>query len=219
MFSPIFKETKHYGNNRWFVFSPRLNREVCLNSDLEFDHYVLIEMNHKVADFCEYPFRIHGEVDTIPDMWIKWNDGVSELREIKYSNDLDFNSADYKPHIGAQINSQKKWCSENNQLHSVYTELEIRANLYYLKNMKQLFHYLTVPSPEYRENCNKVLDRLNCKTMSFSDIYRERRDISETEITEAVARLVANGIVTGNFDECLIGSNTRVWCCAGNSDR
>ncbi|KRE38153.1 hypothetical protein ASG81_19960 [Paenibacillus sp. Soil522] len=85
------KRNMRYGSNYWESFSPKLNRNVRF-SDLEYDHWVLLEANHNVKIFCEQPLRIkhlfNGELaESIFDMWVKYQDGSESFIEVKYSNE------------------------------------------------------------------------------------------------------------------------------------
>ncbi|MEC0232185.1 PDDEXK family nuclease [Paenibacillus alba] len=95
MYTPIpIKRSSRYGNNYWVSFSRKLNRNVRLFSDLEYDHLVIVETNPLITSFCEQPLRIHqqmdeGIVETIFDMWTLDRDGIETFVEVKYAQELD----------------------------------------------------------------------------------------------------------------------------------
>jgi hypothetical protein len=59
MYTPLLmKRGSKYGSNYWEVYSPKVKRIIRLFSDLEYDHWVLVENNPSVTSFCEQPLRI-----------------------------------------------------------------------------------------------------------------------------------------------------------------
>ena len=65
MFTPLITDTsKKFGNNRWLAYSNKLNRTVYLFSDLEYEHWLHLEFNSNIINFCEtnkfHPFLICG---------------------------------------------------------------------------------------------------------------------------------------------------------------
>ncbi|MEI4620242.1 TnsA endonuclease N-terminal domain-containing protein [Bacillus cereus] len=109
MYKPLVTNvSKKYGNNRWVTYSSKLQREVFLFSDLEYEHWLMVESNPKIINFCEQPLVmtacINGKsVTSIVDMWVKYSDGSEEFIEIKYSSDL------IKQKVINQIFTQKYW--------------------------------------------------------------------------------------------------------------
>src|SRR4051812_23157003 len=140
MFFPVWEAPRgHYGNNRWVAYSPKLKRNVILYSDLEYDHWVLVEATPSINSFCEQPRRIRvllpsGHVTTIFDMWILWNTQGQEYREIKYKQELLNATSDSR--IYRQLQAQKKWCELDRVNHTVMTDEVIRANPILLSNWK-----------------------------------------------------------------------------------
>lgn len=133
----------NYGNNRWEVFSPKIDRNITLYSNLEYDHWVLVESNPEIVDFCEQPLRIKirlpmGTVTTIFDMWVKWESGDEEFREIKFEDEL----LNPKPRTVRQLQAQKKWCEIHEKDHVVITDNIIRSNPIYLSNWRLILRYL-----------------------------------------------------------------------------
>src|ERR1043165_479753 len=112
--SPVWESPRGcYGNNRWIVFSHKLKRKVILYSDLEYDHWVIVEATPSIKSFCEQPRRVRvqlpsGLVTTVFDMWILLDTGHQEYREVKYRREL----LDATPgsRIYRQLQAQKKWC-------------------------------------------------------------------------------------------------------------
>ena len=82
-----------FNNNLWQVYSPKVDRVVNLYSDLEYDHWVLVETDPQIRLFCEQPRKIDvviagKSVSSIFDMWIERVTGEEEYREVKYADDV-----------------------------------------------------------------------------------------------------------------------------------
>jgi len=125
-----------YGNNLWTAFSSKINRRVKLYSDLEYHHWLLVESDPLISDFCEQPVKATGQCDdgtqtcSYIDMWVLWRNGTEEYREIKYEKDLS------KTKVLRQIEIQRAWCDRRGAAHAIYTEKEIYSNRLLLNNWK-----------------------------------------------------------------------------------
>lgn len=111
-------QVKKYGNNRWLAYSNKLKRTVYLFSDLEYEHWIQLEFDSNVINFCEQPLKVslitgNKQVSSIFDMWIQYKDKNEEFIEIKYSSDLS------KENVKKQIQIQKSWCEKNFKNHRI----------------------------------------------------------------------------------------------------
>ncbi|PKC50585.1 hypothetical protein RhiirA1_485909, partial [Rhizophagus irregularis] len=80
-------------------------------SDLEYDHWLCVECNPNIINFCEQPFEIKQMINqkryaSIPDMWILYADGTEEIREVKYERDR------MNEKVQRQIKIQQTYCKE-----------------------------------------------------------------------------------------------------------
>jgi hypothetical protein len=87
------KRSTKYGNNYWTGYSYKMLRTVELFSDLEYDHWLLVECNPKIKKFCEQPLIIEETINgeqfhSIPDMWVLNDKNEESIIEIKYLNVL-----------------------------------------------------------------------------------------------------------------------------------
>src|SRR5690606_20275667 len=136
MYKPLITDgSKRFGNNRWQSYSSKLKRDVFLFSDLEYEHWLLVESNPKIIEFCEQALLMEAFVNrklqtSIIDMWVKFDNGKEEFIEVKYTSDLS------KEKVKKQIAVQKNWCKEHGFQHHVRTEEHIRANQLLLSNLK-----------------------------------------------------------------------------------
>lgn len=171
-YSPInIKRSMRYGNNYWEVYSPKLNRNVRLFSDLEYDNWVYIETNPNVVLFCEQPLKIkvlhEGKIkESIFDMWVLYNNNVEEFQEVKYISELNGSSKKSERSI-KQIELQKKWCRDNDYNYVIKTDAEIRKNLTHLNNLKYIIGQVRNSNDIQKEDFNLILKHLSIyKSMS-----------------------------------------------------
>lgn len=128
----------HYGSNYWEVYSSKMQRKACFFSNLEYENFLLLEINPKVKAICEQPMAIEVIIDgklkkSVFDMWVKYSDDTEEMQEVKYSASLKGDSAEAIKNR-EQIRRQQLWCNENNIPHTIRSELEIHAGQYTIFN-------------------------------------------------------------------------------------
>lgn len=208
MYTPLIKKrTGRYGNNHWLVFSPKINRDVNLFSDLEFDNWVLIETDPTVVTFCEQPDEatIEGEKGaSIFDMWFKKIDGSEVFSEIKYESDLE------KEEVVQQIKIQKTWCELNGKEHVVRTDKEIRKNMIYLENLKEMIPYVL------NSNNPVEIDRFNVNSQ-LADGKKTVEELSKVlniglpRLYEAIYCMIYAGEVKADLETHYFGLETEVW--------
>ncbi|MFJ5563199.1 TnsA endonuclease N-terminal domain-containing protein [Lysinibacillus xylanilyticus] len=200
--------TKKYGNERWFPYSPKLGRTVYLFSNLEYEHWLQVEFNPNVVDFCEQPLKVKSKYkDTngasIFDMWVQYKDGSEEFIEIKYKSDL------LKDRVKKQIDVQKNWCRENNKIHKVMTELEIQQGSVKLSNIKLMIKYLDhdLNQPEQLKIIKQQLlgNRLTIENLSNAS------KIPYQDTFLIVTHLIYMNEVNSNYTEKPFGKKTEVW--------
>jgi hypothetical protein len=64
LYKPLITDgSKRFGNNRWISYSSKLKRDVYLFSDLEYEHWLLIEPDPEIVDFCEQALLMDGIVN------------------------------------------------------------------------------------------------------------------------------------------------------------
>ncbi|MEA2206542.1 MAG: hypothetical protein QOE77_3318 [Blastocatellia bacterium] len=146
-----------FGNNRWIVFSLRLWRLVILFSDLEFDHWILIEANFRIVSYCEQPLRMRAKiagalVTTVPDMWLLFESGQEQFREVKFRSQLT------EPRVIRQLQAQKTWCGIESTPHDVFDEYRIRRNPRYIRSWKFI---LRVLAATHKTNLHPICQKVS----------------------------------------------------------
>ncbi|MEQ7049905.1 hypothetical protein ABN764_04510 [Paenibacillaceae sp. P-4] len=216
MYVPIREIKNEMGRNRFFVFSKRLNREVRLYNDLQYDHWCLVESNPLIIKYCEKPLRIvetvAGEViESIFDMWIQNVEGTEEYICVRHSYEVDLEHKRSKSLAIKELYAQRIWCAKNNKIHRLITEKEIRVNTVYLANIKTLLPYFT-PLCQLDLTLNQLL--LELVTESKYSIRQLENLISNnyeiTLIRKHIYNLIHHGILEADICNCLISGLTEV---------
>lgn len=166
----------HYGSDYWISNSRKVNRKVHFYSMLEYYNFLCLEMDPLVEYFCEQPLKVSKSNDTkgfIFDFWVQFNDGKSELQEVKYSNELTgTDSASLRSQ--EQIVLQKAWCKINGFDYRIITDKDLLLNEHHINNLKRLQHLaLRCSSTDaiLIETLYSFLDA-NRNTTAISDIYK-----------------------------------------------
>lgn len=212
MYKPLITNTsKKFGNNRWFSYSSKLQRNVFLFSDLEYEHWLIIESNPKVIDFCEQPLLMNAYINgklmtSIIDMWVKYDTGHEEFLEIKYSSDLT------KQRVINQITIQKHWCNEHKFQHHVITEEHIRTNRMLLSNLKILVKGQKQQKQQLdldRYLIMKILKDATAK-IPLAFLIQETK-LPQNRLFLSIGQMILNGELYSNISQQYYGLNTEVW--------
>jgi len=187
-------------------------REVILYSDLEFDHWVLVETNPLVETYCEQPCEISFTMDgklhsTIFDMWIRYKDGTEVFREVKYSTELEgTHPRNYRTQ--RQIKAQNKWCEQNGYQHQVVTEKEIRKCRYELENRLRMLSVLKSSTEPTWLNALYVV--ISKQRISLGQLHAHFPQLQFSDIANAALWMMYYGRIVCNLSE-IFGKGTEVW--------
>ncbi|XQY93689.1 TnsA endonuclease N-terminal domain-containing protein [Metabacillus sp. HB246100] len=213
MYKPLITDgSRKYGNNRWLTYSSKLKRNVYLFSDLEYEHWLLVESNPQIVEFCEQALLmevvLNGKIQTsIIDMWVKYGNGKEEFLEIKYSSDLS------KEKVINQIAIQKSWCKENGFQHHVRTEEYIRVNKLLLSNIKQLVKGNKQQNQQLeidRYQIMKILKQHFPLKIRVSSIIASTK-IPQNRLLISLGKMILQGEVYSDIAINHFGKNTEVW--------
>lgn len=217
MFSPVMIVSNDKNRNTCYeVYSPKLERMVKLYSDLEYDHWVLVEANPSIAAFCEKPVKIKSRykgqrMESLLDMWIKDKNGSESFVKIKYDYQIELTGIkNSKKEIQDEI--QKSWCQESGFDYRIITEKTIRSNMLYLDNMKQMIpiiaQYEEVVETDIK-SISKLLDSYS--RISISDISYELNTIPFERIRNTVYWMIYKGMVNSDVKAVSLGHKTQIW--------
>ncbi|WP_273852581.1 TnsA endonuclease N-terminal domain-containing protein [Guptibacillus spartinae] len=217
MYKPIpMKRSMKYGSNYWTGISYKINREVHFYSYLEYENWILTEINPEIKIFCEQPLKIEylsnrKRYQSIFDIWCKKNNGEEFFGEIKYFKDLHSSSRNYERTI-RQIRTQQSWCLTNSKEHRLITDTEIRSNRVLLENKRQI-----IPYTRSFEKVNKTLNKEILKTLAVNeklniqDFITSYTTTSVYEIWLTVFFLYYHGYISLNIDKVPLNKFSEVW--------
>lgn len=219
MYTPIdIRRSSHYGSNYWETYSPKLKRIVKAFSDLEYDNYVLVETNPKIKSFCEQPIRIKcfwegNLVESIFDMWIKWDDEKEEFIEVKYLSELDPVNPKSDRSI-RQTNVQRRWCADHRHNYRIQTEREIRDNSIFLANMKVVLSYVKKRLMPIETDIMNICKIIQQKKYTIGEIINIIPELDEERIFESISWMIYQGKIFSNVEKIPLSVKTEVWANA-----
>lgn len=212
MYKPLITNvSKTFGNNRWIAYSSKLQRNVLLFSDLEYEHWLIIESNPTIIDFCEQPLLMNAHINgklmtSIVDMWVKYDTDHEEFIEIKYSSDL------IKHRVINQIAIQKHWCNEHRFQHHVRTEEHIRTNGILLSNLKILVKGQKQQKQQLDPDRYLIMKILKGATAKIPLTFLiQETKLPQNRLFLSIGQMILNGEVYSNISQQYYGLNTEVW--------
>ncbi|TKI55440.1 S-layer protein [Brevibacillus antibioticus] len=211
----ITKRSTRYGSNYWHVFSPKLQRMVHFFSDLEYEHWLLVEADQTVKRFCEQPIKIDGlyngnKVSSILDMWIERVDGSQSFVEIKYTQELDPRNKRSERAI-RQTTIQRKWCEQNDFNYEIKTEKDIRSNQILLDNLRMLIPNIKNQLTPNEIDQYQILKAVGKHRKSIRQLRTELPHFFPSRLNETIANMIYFGVLYSNIHKALLGLDTEVW--------
>ncbi|WHZ60078.1 TnsA endonuclease N-terminal domain-containing protein [Metabacillus hrfriensis] len=202
MYTPIeMKRSTKFGNNYWTGYSPKVKRTTRFFSDLEYEHWLLVECDPKIIAFCEQPslkaeYEWEGQLrHSVFDMWVLYKGGEEEFREIKYTSHLEEEHPHYHQ-TQKQLNIQKNWCHANKFMHSIQTDNQIRKNLIHLDNCKILVSFMRFYEKHHADITSLITAHLKqIKSESIEHLLLRMNRYSEGDVCTAIFA----GVYQGDF--------------------
>lgn len=189
-------------------------REAIFYSDLEYDHWVTVELDPNVATYCEQPrekeisYVYGGELhSTLIDMWLLLKDGTEEYREVKYRDELEPGHKNYERNM-RQIGAQKVWCKMNGFVHRVIDETMIRTSRHVLGNRVKVLGY--VNNIKFDDKFTDILDFIKDDRTSLRHLMQETR-LSIYQLQTACSWLTYKGLLNMDLESCPFSLQTEVW--------
>ncbi|KRF31707.1 hypothetical protein [Paenibacillus sp. Soil787] len=213
----VKRRNGRYGNNLWYSYSPKLRRNVYLNSDLEYDHWILVEFDSNVKLFCEQPKHVKEFVDeewidTIFDMWILNKDNNEIFIEVKYAKELDKDHNDFSLRSSLQVQKQTKWCEFNNFLYEIHTDTYIYQNKLLLNNYKRILPYIDNRIEKNLIDRKSILNFLQSNSkVTIAQIESHFTTLSKHRVRDAIFNLIYEGLLNANLNTIEVGAKTEVW--------
>ncbi|QHW34843.1 hypothetical protein GZH47_31330 [Paenibacillus rhizovicinus] len=216
MYTPVkMPRNTKYGSNYWKATSRKIKRRVEFFSDLEYDHWILVESNPNIVSFCEQPLRIRhthkGEiVESVFDMWVLYSDGTEKFIEVKYEWDFDSRNPKSIKTI-RQTGAQEDWCLLNNKPYEIMTDTKIRSNALLLSNLKQIISYTRNRLVPIELDQFQITRLVRNRRLTIGEIQRDLHSLKPQRILESICNLIYSGHLDANIEECLIGPSLEVW--------
>ncbi|RAP25923.1 hypothetical protein C2W64_02283 [Brevibacillus laterosporus] len=189
---------------------------VHLFSNLEYDHWILIEANPQIITFCEQPKKVEWLVvekllHSIFDMWIERKDGSQSFIEIKYQIDLDPQNPRSERSL-RQTHLQRKWCEENNYDYLIQTEKEIRNNPILLDNYKEIIPYIQQNRISHNDlDQHLVMQKIGKDRITIKQLREDFSHFSPSRLKQTLYSLILSGVVEANVDKVALNLTTEVW--------
>jgi hypothetical protein len=209
MFQPIpMKRSTKYGNNFWDGYSYKLKRDVHFFSDLEYEHWLLVEADPNIIDFCEQPLEIkfvyEGKLrSSIFDMWVKYNEGQEEFREVKYQSHLNQGHPKYEE-TQKQITIQREWCEMKGYVHKVQTDDFIRSNPLFLDNCRMLVSYGGMFLPKHKVLLQEIVDSMTVKQCTIRELILDYKYHPIVDVQISIFLGIYNGVIAAPLKEAQI---------------
>ncbi|MDM5277412.1 TnsA endonuclease N-terminal domain-containing protein [Paenibacillus silvae] len=202
-----------YGNNYWTPRGNKVDKRIVeLYSDLEYDHWVVVDADPEVMTYCEQPLEIsyvlNGQLRTsIFDMWILKRDGSEIFVEVKYNKEL---TSKHPKHARTQrqIEAQKEWCRINNKNYVVRTEDDIRKGRHSVENRTSLC--MSVVNSKKPVYLNEVLCVIPREGIKIKEVVLELSNFPVEDILLSLKWLLYEGDIKANMEDQLIGFEMEV---------
>ena len=210
----------HFNNCFWTDYSHKLGRPFRSYSNLERKHFLLIETDPDIIEFCEQPERIvqivKGKpISAIFDCWILFSDGRQEYREVKYVEDLCPSSKNYRRNY-LKLKAEKQYCVSNGIDFQLFTEENLLNREQLIYNLSMLVPYGN-PQLSYKEIEILIADQLvNKVKMKINDLYGQILE-ERWKIKNTIYHLLYKGDISADLNYLPLGPNTEV-CYAKAKD-
>lgn len=218
-YTPIYKSARaSRSGNYWEVYSIKIDRTVKLYSDLERDHWLLIEADPDIVEFCEQPCLASALIDgrvrlSIPDMWIRYRSGAEELREVKYRKDLAEGNGE-RPH---QLKIQSEWAKRNDLAYRVVTDVEIRENVIKLNNISKMIRarrseYDATGSGGGKNSSGQISELLMLAggSLKFGELFHKLKASGHPDPAPSLYSAILVGDLDASIENSLLSMGTMV---------
>lgn len=204
MYNPTpIKRNDSFKSNYWEGYSPTLKRDVCFLGQINYEYWLLLELNPEVITFCERPITLKGIVNNkskkmIPNFWVEYKDGTESFVVIS-EKDNQTHEILYN------------WCQSNNYKYEKITNEDIRKHKIIINNAQRLLPYLN-QSRSLDIDMHLVTKKILLERKSINSIIHElERSITPQRIKEAIYRLIFEKKVESDIYFKTLSLETEVW--------
>ncbi|MBA2941060.1 hypothetical protein HZF08_22530 [Paenibacillus sp. CGMCC 1.16610] len=214
-FIPIsITQADKYRRGHWDGISIKVNRNIDLLGDLEYDHWIYVETDPNIKTFCERPKKIEGfingkKIESIFSMWVKDESGVETFLKVRYAS--PYRTKKIKSTISSAELLEKCWCEENNFNYKVITDLDIRKNPIELSNKKLLLSFIK-NRPLPIDTDKHLIAKKITKRITINELQTNLLGvIPPSRVTESISWMIYSGEIQSNMHEVAFGSKMEVW--------
>lgn len=203
----------HHQSDLIFAYSPRMDADVILRSNLEYAHFLLAESDPFIAKIDYAPLvkvaKLAGErVATLVDAEVVDLDGAITWREVKYLRSLE-NGLDARSEL--QLKIQRELAAGWAANHEIYTEREIYENPIKIRNWNRAISWIA-QAREFplAEESREVFGLIQKKgSVSFLDVLKLGDSETASLFAAALFKLVQKGKCSGDLDQVPLSSHSR----------
>ena len=199
-------------SNHFYAPSTKAGRYVEMYSELELDHWAVVEMDPLVVDICEQPQEVRGELNGKPagyvfDLWIRWLDAHEKYRDVKPS---DFHvKGDDGTLVPPKWSLAVDWAQRNRRDIDWVTEKEVYSNVQLVRNARRCVTYawqaFVDDDPELRDRIEAAVDER--EAMPMFELEQLMRNDDPTRIRANAVFLIAHGRLFADLGREPFGRN------------
>lgn len=201
-------------NNIYLVYSPRLGRDLILTSDLEEEHWLLIESDASIDTFDLDPPEVvvrigEDNLATKLDAVIRFRDGRREWREVKHASAL----RDKDARAVAQAEAQSAAATRDGANYRRVTDEDLDRVSPTIRNWRRAVAILArTRGIDLSSERNRVGAMLRLRgRICLGDAVRAATPERRAVTAAALFSLVQAGSITCDLDVSPLSRNTKFW--------
>jgi hypothetical protein len=198
--------------NLWVRYSPKLRREVRFTRDVDYWHWLLIEIDPEISAFCEEPVprnHVGAKMAALADVWLMRTDGAIEFRSIA--------------RLDKQVSTTARVLQETfgeGFTHRALSKEEVLSEPFLLDNSLRMVGFLSPSGPEISMDLLSSIEeafRSSGTQMLGEAIDRLTPLHHEQQILVALIALIHRGRLKANLREGLTEKTNLRWENRGNA--
>jgi hypothetical protein len=208
LYEPLpIKRNESFIKNYWESYSPRLQRDVYFLGQLNYEFWLMLEINTEISTYCERPTIIKGvhnkrRFEITPNFWVQYKNGEESFVILEYEKAK-------KPKF--DINLLEEWCYKQNKKLEVIKETYILQNQLIINNSKRLISFLSRKNV-IEMDLHRIIKCLTTEKITIKSLVNElKSSLTDQRIIESIYFLIFHNRIASNITEKPINLNTVVW--------
>lgn len=195
---------KQFYNNHWQSFSPKMKRDVSFSSQLNYEYWLLLEIDHSISSFCERPLQtkvlINKKTYNIkPDFWIDKSE-ESYFIFINYNQEV------------TQFPVIEQWCDIHTHRYKIIDKDIIRSNKNVLQIAKSILPYLRNYKEPIETDLHQLYKVLTCEKQPLLLLFNNLSiKIPIHRVKQLAYYLIINNTIYSNIQEANTLEELEVW--------